>query len=169
MSRRQVVTFKQAETIMKHYTIKINDKKNNNFSFRNIFNNPSEDLDDLILSNMKKMNPYLNNDNTLDAMFIDAGLDIDDKIIISNRDYSYLLKDSFDTEFAKAAKFLAKYTPKKKYYTLYKSNDITFFEDEIQIGDTLIPLYMLESSKYYNTFTPATKNTIINIFISINR
>ena len=155
---------------MKHYTIKINnEKKNNNFSFRT---NASKNLDDLILSNMKKMNPYINitsGDNTLDAMFADAGFNTDDHIIIPNRNYSYLLKGNFDTEFAKAAEFLSNYTPKKKIYTLFDGTPIEFFEDEIQIGYDLIPLYKFTSPKYYSTFTPTIKNTIINIYISINR
>lgn len=154
---------------MKHYTIEINND-NNNFSFRNLINNPSKSLDDLILSNMKKMNPYLDGkDSTLDAMFNEAGFDTSDRIIIPNYDYSDLLKGDFDTEFTKAAKFLSSYTPTKKYYRFYDNTPIGFFEDEIQIGDILIPLYKLNSSKYYNTFDSRTKKLIINIFISINR
>jgi len=153
---------------MKHYTIKINNKNNNSFNFRT-FANASESLDTLILSNMKKMNPYLkSNDSTLDAMFAAAGLDTGDRIIIPNRDYSYLLKDNFNTEFIKAAKFLSTYSPRKKY-TLFDGTPIEFFEDEIQIGYDLIPLYKLSRPEYYHTFAPAIKNTIINIFISINR
>lgn len=156
---------------MKHYTIKINNsKKNTGINFRNT-NNTSKSLDDLILSNLIKMNPYLKDtrkDNTLDAMFAEAGFKNDDHIIISNRNYSSILKSDFDTEFAKAAKFLADYTPKKsRIYTIDK-NDIAFFEDEIQIGDTLIPLYKLSSPIYYSDFTPKTKNIIINLFITIN-
>lgn len=159
---------------MKRYTIKINKNNNNNFSFRNPINNPSKSLDDLILSNLIKMNPFLTgkkkeNDDILDAMFIDAGFDTDDHIIIPNRDNSYLLKGNFNTEFAKAANFLSSYTPKKKTYRLFDGTPIEFFEDEIQIGYDLIPLYKLSSPKYYSTFTPETKNLIINIFISINR
>lgn len=152
---------------MKHYTIKINNNSNNGSFFNN---NASKSLDDLILSNMIKMNPYLDkkNDSTLDAMFKDAGLFTDDHIIIPNRNNSSLLKDNFDTEFIKAANFLSRYTPKKKY-TLYDGTPIEFFEDEIQIGYDLIPLYKLNTPKYYSTFTPEIKNTIINIFISINR
>ena len=154
---------------MKHYTIKIDNNKNNN-SFRNIFNNPSKNLDDLILSNMIKMNPYLGkkSDSTLDAMFKEAGFD-DDHIIIPNRSNSYLLKDNFDTEFNKAAKFLSNYNPTKKSYILSDGTPIAFFEDEIQIGYDLIPLYKLSDIYYYPSFTKETKNIIINIFISIKK
>jgi hypothetical protein len=156
---------------MKRYTIEINKKNtNNNFSFRTN-TNPSKKLDDLILSNLIKMNPFLGykkSDDILDAMFDDAGFNTD-RIIIPNRDYSYLLKGNFNSEFAKAANFLSSYTPSKKSYTLSDGTPIAFFEDEIQIGYDLIPLYKLSSSKYYATFTPEIKNTIINIFISINR
>lgn len=155
---------------MKHYTIKINKNNNNSFNFRNT-NNPSKNLDDLILSNMIKMNPYLGykkNDDTLDAMFAEAR-GINDRIIIPNRDNSYLLKGDFDSEFTKAAKFLSTYTPKKKSYILFDNTPIAFFEDEIQIGYDLIPLYKLGAEKYYNLFTPEFKNTIINIYISIIR
>ena len=156
---------------MKHYTIKINNSNKNGINFRSN-NNPSKSLDDLILSNMIKMNPYLDdikktkNDNLLDAMFKDAGFDTSDRIIIPNRSYSSLLKSDFDIKFAEAAKFLAGYTPTKKIF-LTDNTPIAFFEDEIQIGDTLIPLYELTSSKYYSLFTPETKKIIINIFISI--
>ena len=158
---------------MKHYTIKINNKNNNNFSFRNLFSNPSKDLDDLILSNMKKMNPYINintgkKDLTLDAMFRDAGFDTDDRIIIPNS-YSYRLENDIDIDFIKAAAFLSSYTPTKKSYILFDGTPIGFFEDEIQIGNTLIPLNYLTNKKYYTSFTPEIKKTIINIFISINR
>ena len=145
---------------MKRYTIKINkNNNNNNFSFRTN-NNPSEALDNLIFSNLNKMNPYLYG--------IDKKDEIDDHIIIPNRsNNSYLLK-GISTEFAEAAKFLSDYTPTKKYYT-YDKTPIEFFEDEIQIGNILIPLYKLSNSKYYNTFDTKTKNIIINLFITINR
>lgn len=155
---------------MKHYTIKF-DNNNNNRSNGSIFSNASKNLDNIILSNLKKMNPFMTNidstDPTLDAMFDETfGKDY---IIIPNRDYSYLLKGNFDSEFAKAAKFLANYNPKKIRYTLIDGTPIEFFEDEIQIGFDLIPLYKLSSPRYYSTLAPKTKNTIINIFISINR
>jgi hypothetical protein len=155
---------------MKHYTIKINKNNNSGINFRNN-NNASKALDDLILSNMIKMNPYLaykKKDNLLGSMFDAAGFDSSDNdtIIISNRPNSNFLKGTFDARFAEAAKFLASYTPTKKIY-FTDGTPIAFFEDEIQIGDTLIPLYELTSPKYYNAFTPETKKIIINIFISI--
>lgn len=155
---------------MKHYTIKF-DNNNNNRSNGSIFSNASKNLDNIILSNLKKMNPFMTNidstDPTLDAMFDETfGKDY---IIIPNRNYGYLLKGDFDTEFAKAAKFLANYNPKKIRYTLIDGTPIEFFEDEIQIGFDLIPLYKLSSPRYYSTLAPKTKNTIINIFISIKR
>ncbi len=158
---------------MKNYTIKINNN-NSGINFRNT-NNASKNLNDIILSGIIKMNPYLSSiikkkssDTTLDAMFAEAGF-TSDRIIIPNRDYSYLLKGNFDSEFAKAAAFLSGYTPKKKTSYIFNDTPIAFFEDEIQIGDILIPLYKLSSPMYYKTFTPEIKNTIINIFISINR
>lgn len=155
---------------MKHYTFEINKNNNNTFSFRNLFSNPSKSLDDLILSNVIKMNPFLTGkkkeDPTLDAMFIDAGFNTDDHIIIPNK--SYPLKGIIDFDFAKAARFLSSYTPKKSYI-IFDDTEIKFFEDEIQIGNTLIPLYKLSSPKYYNSFDSDLKSTIINIFISINR
>lgn len=157
---------------MKRYTIEIN-KNNNTFDFRNRSNNPSKKLDDIILSNLIKMNPFLtgkkkSDSALLDAMFDDAGLEPNDRITIYNNNNSYLLKGNFDSDFAMAADFLSSYTPKKKIY-FFKNTPIEFFEDEIQIGNILIPLYKLSSPKYYNTFTPETKNLIIDIFISINR
>ena len=155
---------------MKHYTIKINKNNNTSFNFRNT-NNPSKDLDNLILSNLIKMNPYLakeKDDDLINAMLAETNI-IGDRILIPNRDNSYLLKDNFDTEFIKAAKFLSTYTPNKKSYILFDNTPIAFFEDEIQIGYDLIPLYKLGTEKYYKFFTPKFKNTIINIYISITR
>ena len=165
---------------MKHYTIKIN-KNNNNNTFRT--NNASKNLDDLLLSNIIKMNPFLgakkddtikinftndSSDSFLDAAFREAGLK-NDRIIISNR-YGSLLKDDFDTEFAKAARFFSSYNPdNKKTYILADGTPIAFFEDEIQIGYDLIPLYKFGSPKYYNLFTPEKKKIIINLYISLNR
>lgn len=142
---------------MKHYTIKINNSEKNtgNYTFRNT--NPSKSLDDLILSNLIKANPYLS--------YLRDTEKKDDHIIIPNRTSS-ILKGDFDDEFTKAAKFLANYTPKKSIYKI-DNNDITFFEDEIQIGSTLIPLYMLEDISYYNRLPKTTKNIIINLFITI--
>ena len=156
---------------MKTYTIKINkNDNNNNFSFRTS-NNPSKRLDDIILSNLIKMNPFLRSkkntieDPTLRAAFDEAGFNTDDRIIIPNN--SYPLK-GISTEFAEAANFLSSYTPTKRFYTI-SDTPIEFFEDEIQIGNTLIPLYKLTNTKYYNTFDSKTKNIIINLYISINR
>ena len=150
---------------MKHYTIKINNSENTGNTFRNT--NYSKSLDDLILSNIIKTNPYLSYIKNDEPSIRIKTIKKDDHIIIPNRSYSSILKSNFDDEFTKAAKFLAKYNPSKNIYK-FDDNDITFFEDEIQIGSTLIPLYMLEDSRYYNTFTPATKNIIINLFITIN-
>lgn len=149
---------------MKHYTIKINNS-NDGINFRN--NTASKSLDDLILSNMIKMNPYLGKkkDTTLDAMLIEAGFKTNGRTIISNRTTRSILKDTND-EFERAAKFLADYTPTKKYIT-FGDTPIAFFEDEIQIGDILIPLYELSSPKYYHTFDDDIKKIIINIFITI--
>lgn len=160
---------------MKHYTVKFNNTKNNsNFSFRNLFRrNSSKTLDDIILSNLVKMNPYLkktySSDPLLDAMFDDAGLNTTDNIIVIPNRTRYLLKDDIDLDFITAANFLSSYTPEKKYYTLFDNTPVVFFEDEIQIGYDLIPLDYLRTPKYYNTFTTSMKKTIINIFISINR
>lgn len=151
---------------MKHYTIKINNS-NNGINFRN--NTASKSLDDLILSNMIKMNPYLEKkeDTTLTAMLKEAGFTNDsDRIIISNRKNDSILKGNFDIEFANAAKFLSEYTPTKKYIT-FGDTPIAFFEDEIQIGDYLIPLYKLNTPRYYNLFDDDIKKLIINIFITI--
>ena len=150
---------------MKRYTIKINNNNTNNGSFNN---NASKNLDNLILSNLIKMNPYLGykkkSTSFLDAAFAEAGLNGgDDRIIIDNRFDGYSLKD---TDFTRAAKFLSNYTPTKTYYKINR-DDIAFFEDEIQIGDTLIPLYKLESPTYYSEFTPRIKNIIINLYITI--
>ena len=149
---------------MKRYTIKINKNNNNNFSFRNN-DNPSKKLDDIILSNLIKMNPFLGYKKDTSADTIEYG----DRIIIPNRDNSYLLKDNSSyNEFAKAANFLSNYTPIKSYYTL-NDTPIAFFEDEIQIGTTLIPLYKLSDARYYKTFDSSIKNIIINLYITINR
>lgn len=150
---------------MKHYTIKINKNNNNNtsFNFRD-FTDPSKKLDDFLASRIIESTPYLYD-------IIAPKKTYKTRILIPNRDYSSLLKDNFDIEFGKAARFLLAYTRKPKLdFSIYSMDDnINFFEDEIQIGSTLIPLYMLEDSRYYSSIPKKTKNIIINIFISINR
>jgi hypothetical protein len=159
---------------MKRYTIKLN---KDNSIFRTNTTNASKALDDLILGNMINMNPYLGktkkiyttidrSDDTLDAMINELN---DNKyILISNRDYRGYLKGDFDTEFAKAAKFLANYKPKKNSYKLYDDTFIKFFEDEIQIGYDLIPIYDLISPSRFSKIDDKTKNIIINFYITIN-
>jgi len=161
---------------MKRYTINL---KDNSIFRTNNTANASKALDDLILGNMISMNPYLDksgtkkiyiktdrSDDTLDAMINE--MNKSEFIIIPNKNYRSYLKGNFDSEFAKAAKFLANYKPKKTTFKLYDDNFIKFFEDEIQIGYDLIPIYDLISPSRYSRLSDNTKNIIINFYITIN-
>lgn len=151
---------------MKRYTINLGN--NNNIFRNNNTANASKNLDDLILGNLIKMNPYLGNkkkDDTLTAMLNEAKNN--DRIFIPIK-RSYSLKDKFDsTEFIKAAKFLANYKPDNSYIKL-DDTIIKFFEDEIQIGYDLIPLYDLTRPAFLSSLDEKTKSIIINIYITIN-
>lgn len=137
------------------YTFKFNNNSNN---FRNN-NDWSKILDNIILTDVMKKNPYL---KTKEEKFIDAVLkDIapknDDRIIIDNT--------RSNNDFLKAVQFLKDYTPTKNYYELADGTPVVFFEDEIQIGYDLIPRN--EFIDFTSLFTPAKKKTIIDIYIKI--
>ncbi len=141
---------------MEKYTFKINNK--NNASNNNY--NASKALDDLILSNIMRNNPYLHKSNTKSTT--------KDKIIIN---LGSILKN--DIDFITAAKTLANYSFNNKYKfdkgIRYKINGIPviFYDDEVQIGFDCFSYDDLTSSSFLNTLTEDTKNVIINIYITI--
>lgn len=145
------------------YTFNLNN--NNKNTFRNN-NNWSKILDDIILSDVIKKNPYL---KTKEESFIDSAIAaikpatslFDDHIIINNG-----TKKESSPEFMDAVKFLSTYNNNKHpYYTLSDGTPIVFFEDEIQIGFDLIPRDEFEG--FFYKLPERKKKTIIDIYIKI--
>lgn len=150
---------------MKIYTF---DTKNNNNStfFRNNFTksdntNYSALLDSIISSNLKKTNSYLNkikNDNLIDDLIAEA----------KGQKSKCLKGDNFIAALTYLAKFgTTTKLPFELGHTYYFGDNtpIIFHLDSIQIDKT----------EYYyddllnSTFTPATKKTIIDIYLNGNK
>lgn len=112
--------------------------------------NYSKILDDIIYDNVIKKNSYL----------------------FTGMKKSRYIGD-IDSDFLKAANFLANYKePKKKLYdfiigrTYYLSDNtpIIFYDDEIQIGFDVFKYSDFTSIDFISTIAPKMKNTIIDIY-----
>ena len=112
--------------------------------------NYSKILDDIIYDNVIKKNSYL----------------------FTGMKKSRYIGD-VDSDFLKAANFLANYKePKKKLYdfiigrTYYLSDNtpIIFYDDEIQIGFDVFKYSDFTSTDFISTIAPKMKNTIIDIY-----
>ena len=151
---------------MKIYTFPTqnNTKKYNNI-ICDIFRNKKETnystlLDNIISSNIKKTNTYLNK--------IDEDILIDNLIAETKSKSSKSLKGDFITALTYLANFgTTSKLPFKLGHTYYFGNNtpIIFHLDSIEIG----------SNEYYyddllnNTFAPTTKKTIIDIYLNGNK
>lgn len=150
---------------MKTYTFKIKNTTNNTFNTpKGIEPDYSKMLDNIIISNIKKNNSYLNNYKYNDEIdFVN--------ILLNNK------KNKLN-DFEKAANYLASlkknHTPKfgkfelNKTYHLIDGTPICFYDDEIQIGADLFSYDELDTIDFINSATPKLKNTIISIYIKIN-
>lgn len=147
---------------MKTYTFNINKNNTSNKSFT--FNlcsksnktNYSKILDNIIYDNMMKVNPYLKSKK-----------DIDTSVIIFNAANNL----NENTEFKKAANFLANYNKMKtfpyiigKLYKLTDGTPIMFYEDEIQIGHDVYTYEEFDNISFLNTISEPKKKIIIDIF-----
>ena len=142
-----------------------NDNFNNSINYSFLGNtsstNYSKVLDDIILADIIDKNDYLfkkHKDDYLDDILINAKP----------------TKKSFDTEFSKAANFLANYKKLKKSYkipfklnttyTLSDGTPIIFYDDEVQIGFDVYKYANFSDLSFINTLTPKYKDIIINIY-----
>lgn len=160
------------------YTFNNSSANNNTFFPNKCGTNYSKILDDLILSDLKKKNSYLNtccNAGTIDDDFINCMIK-DSAKKHPNIINCYALKD--DKKFIDAANFLANYKKKSDIFSkftigkLYKLSDgtpIIFYDDEIQIGFDLYTYDDFKNITFLKALPATTKTAIINIInISIS-
>ena len=149
-------------------TFKIDNTSKNTCPFYSA--NYSTILDNIIASNIKKTNPYLNG-NYEDKNDLISALLADAK---KNTTLSFFGTDlNKNNEFLKAANFIANYSKKKKttlpfiYGKIYKLIDgtpICFYDDEIQIGYDLYSYADFDNIAFLKKLDAPKKNIIINIF-----
>lgn len=160
---------------MTHTTFTIGNTINTKSPFHTT--NFSKILDNLILSNIKSTNTYLNLEDEAKKKEDDLiGLLIKD----AKKNNSYLIdSDYLKDDFIKAAAFLANYNKKKttyklpfilgKTYKLIDGTPIAFFDDEIQIGMDLYSYSDFKNIKFLNALPSTKKTIIINIFNAGNK
>lgn len=153
-------------------TFKIGTNNNTKYSF--LTPNYSAILDNIIATNIKETNPYLNGsykeDNELAAIIADSkkkhGLNLFGGCLNEN------------DKFLKAANFIANYgkttytTLPFKYNKIYKLIDgtpICFYDDEIQIGMDLYSYDSFSNTAFLKTLSAPTKKIIINILNAGNK
>lgn len=158
---------------MKKTTFIINkNNTNTSSSFCTPNANYSEILDNIIANNLKATNPYLTTFSENDEL---------DNIINASKSKLILIDGSSylkDDKFIKAANFLANYKKNKntikskfifgKTYKLSNGKNITFYDDEFQIGSSIFSYDDLASIKFLSTLPSDIKKTIININIYLN-
>ena len=155
---------------MKIYTFPTDNNIKNYSIIRNIFSSKSEEtdystlLDNIISSNIKKTSSYLN--KAIDK--IENNILIDNLIAEAKSKSSKSLKSDFITALTYLANFgIATKLPFKLGHTYYfgGTTPIIFHLDSIQIG----------GDEYYyddllnKTYAPATKKTIIDIYLNGNK
>ena len=149
---------------MKKYTFKLNN--NNTTSYNNKFSNSfctsdySKMLDDLILDDIIEKNSWLKTKKE-DALI--------DGLFDSSKKYTTF----YDTDFAKAAKFLANYGKpsctwcpfkKNKTYELSDGTIITITDDYIHINEKMYFFNLFNDYSFLNTLTNNEKKTICTIY-----
>ena len=154
-------------------TFKIANTSNNN-TFCPFHTDYSAILDNIIATNIKKTNPYLNGNYDKKDDLISALID-DAKKGTLNFSSSYLNEND---EFLKAANYLANYDKKNtfkipftlgKIYKLIDGTPICFYEDEIQIGYDLYSYSNFSDFTFLKKLSAPKKNIIINIFNAGNK
>ena len=150
---------------MNKYTFKIN---NNTTSTTFPTTNYSKIIDNIISTNIIKANPYLKKDDLIDNLIEDS------KKYCSTT----ITSGHLDTDFIKAANFLANYKKSNtiklpficgKIYKLIDGTPIAFYDDEIQIGYDIYKYTDFTDIKFLNAIGNTTKNIIINIFNAGNK
>lgn len=152
---------------MKKYTFKLNNNtaNGNTTKFYNPFCTKSTDyskiLDDLILDDIIEKNSWLGAKKKEDSL-------IDGLIDSSNK---YTTASTFDTDFYKAANFLANYGKttfipfkKDKTYELSDGTIITITDDYIHINEKMYFFNLLNDYSFLASLTPKEKKTICTIY-----
>lgn len=146
---------------MNTYTFKFD----NNKKYTTPSNNYTTILDDIITSSIIKKNSYLfDTPTTKTNIFVD-------KIVDSAFDNIVIKAALKDSEFAKAAKFLANYNKKTtlpftfgKIYKLSDGTPIIFYDNEIQIGADCYLYNDFGNLSFLDSLTSDFKKTIIDIY-----
>lgn len=131
----------------------------------------SKTLDNLIAANIIKNNPYLTNYSSDDAEI--------DNIISASSSKFIGGCGLIDAKFKNAAKFLTEYNKNKnnikskfifgKTYKLSNGMNITFYDDEIQIGDNLYSYSDFGDIIFLKKLPDNIQKTIISINIYLNK
>lgn len=159
---------------MKTYTFTFDNTTRNNTARNNFSSaNYSSIIDDIILANIKKNNPYLFEERTSRPATIifdtpkKKSIDIDITINKPKTERSY----TFDA-LSKAIKRLANYRSNIENdiydFKLEDGTPVKLFCNEIQIGYDLIPLNNF-TKKLYDSLSESSKKNIIDIYIKINK
>lgn len=160
---------------MKTYTFNVNKNTKTINSSNNNFNT-SAYIDNVVLSNLKRAIPYAFK-GTIDedyrpSMYVTEPkkvVDIDITIKKSPTTYTSLDFNKY-TDFIKAIEFLSSldnYDDSADFY-LEDGTPVRIFEDEIQVGFTLIPLRKI-SKNAYDKLSKKNKKAIIDLVINISK
>lgn len=155
---------------MKTFTFNVNKKSNTS----NNNNNASAYINDVVLSNLKKVVPYAFTSGVIDE-------DYEPTIVLTPKKTKKVInidvdvttkpkmKDAY-TEFMDAVKYLSHRNDLCDTYDFLMADGtpVKIFADEIQIGYTLIPLKKF-TKKMYNKLSTASKKTIIDIYVKIKK
>lgn len=146
---------------MKTYSFKINNNTKKNSKkithINGLKDSFSSLFDSILTSNIINNNPYL-----IDSDIINA-TNKGKKIYIINDAPKY----DYDN-FNAAMNYLANLGNDSYDFELTDGTPIKIFDDEIQIGYTIIPIQKY-SYKSFLDFTPKTKKTIIDIYIKLSK
>lgn len=153
---------------MKTFNIKVNKTTNdtsNNTNFDSY-------IDNLVLSNVKKITPYIFTSDTDEEYIIKPkkaktiNIDI---TIPKKTTFRTSIKDKY-SEFIKAVNYLAgkSYDTDTYDFKMIDGTPVKIFDDEIQIGYDLIPLNAF-TLDLYNKLSAESKKSIIDIYINIKK
>lgn len=151
-----------------------NNNSNNSFCSTTKPANYSEILDNIILADIAKKNGYLTD-------YMNEDMELDNIINASKTKLIFIDNSSTlkNDKFIKAANFLANYKKNKKTisskfifgktYKLSNGLNITFYDDEIQIGSNTYSYDEFGDTIFLNHLPSDIKKTIININIFLNK
>ena len=147
---------------MKIYTFK---------STTNTKNTAEKSLNDMLAEKILEFAPYLKKEKPAKKT-----IDIDITIPKKRFDAIGSINNVKINDFIDACAFLSKYKPnytfdsgKDEYdFELSDGTPVRIFDDEIQIGYTLIPMdWLIDPNLYISAFTPKKKKMIIDIAVKL--